>query len=94
MDKLTTTQFLILLSVNIIALIVIGNHYFSLPVRVDTKMETKEIVKEHEKIVNKCDTTTVYTQLLTAVTDACAKSNKGLTKFSIDSTDRPKFECQ
>jgi hypothetical protein len=94
MDKLSTTQFLILLSVNIIALMLIGNHYFNIPVRVDTKVETKDIVHEKEKIVNKCDKTTVYTQLLTAITDACAKGNKSLAKFSIDDTDRPKFECQ
>ncbi len=91
----TTTQFLIILAVNLIFLMLVGAHYFSETVRTvkDTQTVTNTVYKD--RVVQKCDATENMMTLMQKASNICKDTGtRSLAGFQIDNTGKPVFKCE
>lgn len=107
--KFTTTQFLLVLSMNVCFLIVLGAHYFSETVRTVTVEKDVPVIKYQKQIVKDCtntitktvtqqvcNSTNSYDSMMQTASQICHNNNNNpnLTDFSVDNNNRPQFKCE
>jgi hypothetical protein len=70
---------------------IVGNHYYSIPFRTKTDIQTK--IQYKDRVVNKCENSDIYVSFMKTSSEVCREGSKSLTNFSVDDRNRPKFQC-
>lgn len=90
MPRITTTQFILIIILNVL---LFGFWYFTTPVRI--VKQDRPVYKD--KIVKVNDKASLYNQIIEKVDKICegsfSKSSDGVQSFSLDKNNKPVFQC-
>ncbi len=91
----TTTQFLLILAVNVVFLLLIGSHYLSETVRTVHDQVTVTNTVYKDRTVQHCDATDSMMNLMQKAGQICEDNTTNrIASFHIDDKGNPVFDCK